>query len=137
MNSLSSRQRQLVYLAGILVLMVPITLLGRPASEDGTNAGMIADKRNEYGLGETSFGKVDPASATMNLVLLGMRGLAANLLWMEAEDHKKNKNWSELNSTVESIILLQPHFQGLQQAGQAELSQLVSQRFFHDFHASF
>ncbi len=111
MNRLTSRQRQLVYLAGILVLMVPIIVLGMPTSGSGGPLGYISQKRLEYELGEPSLGNVDPASATMNLVLLGMRGIAANLLWMEADQLKETKNWSQLEATVESIILLQPHFQ--------------------------
>ncbi|MFO1023146.1 MAG: hypothetical protein U0903_21010, partial [Planctomycetales bacterium] len=60
---------------------------------------------------EQSFGNVDPSSATMNLVLLGLRGPAANLLWMELDHYKDTKNWSRMLSTTNSIILLQPHFQ--------------------------
>lgn len=113
MNRLTSRQRQLVYLAGILVLMVPVIVLGMPTSGSGGPLGVISQKRLEYELGEPSLGNVDPASATMNLVLLGMRGIAANILWMEADHLKETKNWSQLESTVESIILLQPHFQSV------------------------
>lgn len=114
MNRLTSRQRQLVYLTGILVLMAPIIVLGMPTTPEQSGAlGVIAQKRLEYELGEPSLGNVDPASATMNLVLLGLRGVAANLLWMEADHLKDTKNWSQLKSTVESIILLQPHFQSV------------------------
>jgi hypothetical protein len=103
MNQLTSRQRQTVYLAGILVLLVPIIGL----------SGVVDRMRRDYGLGEASLGKVDPASATMNLVLLGLRGIATNLLWMQADHEKETKNWGQLESTVESIILLQPHFQSV------------------------
>jgi len=113
MNRVTSRQRQLVYLTGILVLMAPIIVLGMPTTQQSGALGIIAQKRLEYELGEPSLGNVDPASATMNLVLLGMRGVAANLLWMEADHLKDTKNWSQLKSTVESIILLQPHFQSV------------------------
>lgn len=113
MNRLSSRQRQLVYLVAILVLMGPIVVLGMPTTQQEGALGLIAQKRLTYELGEPSLGNVDPASATMNLVLLGLRGVAANLLWMEAEHLKETKNWSQLRSTVESIILLQPHFQSV------------------------
>lgn len=103
MNRLTSRQRQQVYLAGILVLLAPIIGFSR-----------IVDRlRTDYELGAASLGKVDPASATMNLVLLGLRGVATNLLWMQAEHEKETKNWGQLESTVESIILLQPHFQSV------------------------
>lgn len=111
MNRLTSRQRQMLYLGGILFLMAPIIVLGVPTTEEGAAVGMIAQKRIAYGLGEPSLGDVDPASATMNLVLLGMRGVAANLLWMQADEEKQKKDWSHLETTVESIILLQPHYQ--------------------------
>ncbi len=113
MNRLSSRQRKFLYMAGILALMVPIIMLGMPTSEQSGSGGRIARLRTHYELGEANLGQVDPASATMNLVLLGMRGIAANLLWMEADELKETKNWSQLDATVESIILLQPHFQSV------------------------
>ena len=103
MNRLTSRQRQMAYLVGILVLLPAIITL----------SGQLDQKRVEYELGESSLGKVDPASATMNLVLLGLRGVAANLLWMQADHQKSTKNWAQLESTVESIILLQPHYQSV------------------------
>ncbi len=66
--------------------------------------------RVEYDLGESTLGEVDPSSATMNLVLLGLRGIAANVLWMEHEELNKTKNWARVEATVHSIITLQPHF---------------------------
>ena len=52
----------------------------------------------------------DPTSATMNLVLLGLRGIAANVLWMDHEELFKTKNWARMEATARSIITLQPHF---------------------------
>ncbi|MBX3438725.1 MAG: hypothetical protein KF861_14620 [Planctomycetaceae bacterium] len=116
MNRLNSRNRKLVYMGGILVLLIPIAVLGMPATERSSptapaeSGGTIARLRHDYKLGETTLGDVDPASATMNLVLLGMRGIAASMLWMQADQQKDTKNWSELEQTVESIIKLQPRF---------------------------
>ncbi|MGE0376333.1 MAG: hypothetical protein AB7I48_15095 [Planctomycetaceae bacterium] len=116
MNHLSSRNRKLMYMGGILVLLAPIVGLGMPATErsaptePGQSGGKIARLRHDYKLGETTLGDVDPASATMNLVLLGMRGIAGSVLWMQADEQKTMKNWSELEQTVESIIKLQPRF---------------------------
>lgn len=121
MNKLNSLQRKLVYLGGIIVLLIPILLLGRPGragleatetrpevkAEEG---GYIARMRSKHDLGEVELGAVDPSSATMNLVLLGLRGVATNLLWMDAKEQQEHKNWTELERTTESIILLQPHF---------------------------
>ncbi len=125
MNSLTSMQRKLVYFVGILVLMVPSMWLGMPAGAEGTG-GKIARLRSEYDLGESNLGQVDPSSATMNLVLLGFRGVAANLLWLDALDQQEKKNWSELKSDVESIILLQPHYMQVWQHQGWNLSYNVS-----------
>jgi hypothetical protein len=117
MNKLTSVQRKLVYLGGIILLSIPVILLGRPAapaSAGSTQAdagGKLAQLRAQYELGEQSLGKVDAASSTMNLLLLGFRGIATSILWMDAQEQQKNKDWAALRATTESIILLQPHFQ--------------------------
>jgi hypothetical protein len=112
MNSLTTRQRKLVYMGAAVILLLPIIWLGQPASRaDVASGGLIARERFEQDLGEASLGEVDPASTSMSLVLLGMRGIAANLLWMQAEEEKRTKQWSQLEQTVDSILLLQPHFQ--------------------------
>ena len=110
LDSMDSRQRKLTYAVGMLILFAPIYVLGRPSEGKPGTGGQLAQMRDEYQLGEATLGEVDPASSTMNLVLLGMRGVATNYLWMEAEELKKTKNWSQLESVVNSITLLQPHF---------------------------
>ena len=117
MNTLTSRQRKLVYAGGILVLLVPIIYLGAPPSEDvipGTttrgSGGVLAQMRVEHRIGESTLGQIDPSSAAMNLVLLGFRGPAAGILHMHALDYQKKKNWAKLQTTVDSIIKLQPHY---------------------------
>ena len=109
LENLTSGQRKLVYLGGIVVLMVCSILLGAPSTGENTG-GKLAKMRVEHKLGESTLGDVDPSSATMNLVLLGLRGIAANVLWMEHEELKKTKNWARMEATVQSIITLQPHF---------------------------
>lgn len=111
MDHLTSQQRKLIYMGGIIVLMIPIVWLGLPeAAGSGERQGRLASIRSEFDLGQTSFGNVDPASSTMTLVLFGFRGIAASMLWYEADQLKQRKNWSELERTAESIVLLQPHF---------------------------
>lgn len=115
MNNLTSLQRKLVYLGGIVLLLIPITYLGLPPEPAGKNSqgspgGYLARLRTEKGLGESDLGNVDPASSTMNLLLLGFRGIATSILWMDAQDQQRNKDWAALRATTESIILLQPHF---------------------------
>ena len=112
MNSLSTRQRKLVYTACAVLLLFPIIWLGQPASVAGrASGGKIAVERFNQDLGDASLGDVDPASTSMSLVLLGLRGMAANVLWMQADKEKETKQWSQLERTIERILLLQPHFQ--------------------------
>lgn len=110
MNNLTSTQRKYVYMAGIIVLMIFVIMLGQPASSAPGSGGKVSDLRETYDLGEATLGNVDPASSTMNLVLLGFRGIAASILWTEHEDARMHKDWSLVQRTADSITLLQPHF---------------------------
>jgi len=109
-NNLTSTQRKYVYMAGIIVLMIFVIMLGQPASSAPGSGGKVSDLRETYDLGEATLGNVDPASSTMNLVLLGFRGIAASILWTEHEDARMHKDWSLVQRTADSITLLQPHF---------------------------
>ncbi|MCP4788067.1 MAG: hypothetical protein GY903_15715 [Fuerstiella sp.] len=117
MNNLTSRQRKLVYAGCIVFLLIPIVYLGAPTSEDvlpGTktavSGGLLAQMRVEHDLGESTLGEIDPSSAAMNLVLLGLRGPAAGILHLQALEYQEKKNWGKLKTTVDSIIKLQPHY---------------------------
>ncbi|MDA0833385.1 MAG: hypothetical protein O2955_17190 [Planctomycetota bacterium] len=107
---MSSQSRKITYLIIIVCLLVGIVFLGMPASSEEGSGGRLAQLRVKHNLGEGSLGKVDPSSTTMNLLLLGLRGVATNLLWMEANEQQDHKNWAQLRTTVDSIILLQPHY---------------------------
>ena len=111
MNNLTSQQRKLVYLTCIVVLLIPIIWLSLPSDGDKGAGGVLSQLRTEYELGETDLGNVDASSAAMNLVLLGMRGVAVNMLWIELDTQKDMKRWAEMQATTESIVRLQPHFQ--------------------------
>ncbi len=116
MSNLTSLQRKLIYLGGIVLLLIPITWLGLPPEPksaknvEGSPGGKLAQERLRGGLGESDLGNVDPASSTMNLLLLGFRGVATSRLWMNAIEQQRNKDWAALRDSTESIILLQPHF---------------------------
>lgn len=116
MNRLTSAQRKLVYAGGIIILLIPIYLLGEPASkrgpddDEGSGGGQLSVMRSEYELGDSNLGDVDPSGATMNLVLVGLRGIAVNVLNMEALENQKTKNWAQMKANLESVILLQPHY---------------------------
>ena len=111
MSTLTSKQRKLVYLGGILAFLIPVILLGMPATDTtGDTGGKIAQLRHKYELGESTLGDVDPSGAAANLVLLGLRGPAVTTLHLQAIKEKETKNWAKLRSSVNSIITLQPHF---------------------------
>ena len=117
MNELTSRQRKLVYAGFIVALLVPIIYLGAPTSEDvvpgrktAVSGGVLARMRIEHDLGESTLGQLDPSSAAMNLVLLGLRGPAAGVLHLQALEYQERKDWAKLKTTVDSIIKLQPHY---------------------------
>ncbi len=118
MNEFTPRQRKITYLVALVLLTIPIIWLGQPASvasadrtEGESAGGVLAEKRDEFTLGEASLGNVDPSSSTMNLVLFGLRGVATNVLWQDAMDAKDKKDWARLRSDVDSITLLQPHYE--------------------------
>lgn len=104
MSNLTSKQRKIAYLIGIVVLLIPIIMLGQPET------GKIATLRQKFQLGESTLGDVDPTGAAANLVLLGLRGPASTVLWLQADEEKETKDWAKLKGTVNSIITLQPHF---------------------------
>ena len=116
MNRLTSQQRKLVYLGGMILLLMPIIWLGRPGApatktQPADAGGELAQLRAKHDLAESALGQVDPTSATMNVVLLGLRGVAATILAQQLDHYKDTKNWAELEATTESIIQLQPHYQ--------------------------
>lgn len=111
MSTFNSRQRKAASVVGILVLLIPIVLLGMPASgRDSGGGGMLAQLRSEHDLGESDLGQIDPTSATMSFVLLGMRGIAVNMLRMDLDEYKDRKEWALMRSTTEAVITLQPHY---------------------------
>ena len=110
MSKLTSKQRKLAYVIAVIVLLIPVIWLGMPSTGEEGSGGQLANLRVKHELGESTLGDVDPSSASMNFVLLGLRGIATNLLWMDANDYQEKKEWAKLRSTVDSIILLQPHY---------------------------
>ena len=111
MNNLTSRQRKTAWFVAILVLLIPVVLLGMPAGNTGSDSGgVLSDLRAEHDLGESKLGQIDPTSATMNLLLLGLRGVAVNVLRMDLDDYKDRKDWAQMQATTEAVITLQPHY---------------------------
>jgi hypothetical protein len=106
--------RKIIYIVIIAVLLLPLYMIGRPASVDAGGAispgGVMAEKRDEYGLSQATLGAIDPASETAKLATLGLRGVAVVMLWNRAQHYQMVEDWTSLKATLEQIIRLQPNF---------------------------
>jgi len=109
MTERTSFFRKLIYLGGIIVLAFFIYWLSVPATTT-REGGVLAQKRKEYNLSQVNLGEVDPASETIKLATLGLRGVAVNLLWEQANEYKKKEDWTNLTATLEQLAKLQPNF---------------------------
>jgi hypothetical protein len=109
MNERTSFYHKLGYLAAIVVLAFPIVWLSLPATTTRAG-GELAQLRKAYNLSQADLGKVDPASETMKLATLGLRGVAVNVLWEKANYYKKTEDWTNLTATLEQLAKLQPNF---------------------------
>jgi hypothetical protein len=109
MTERTSFYRKLAYLGAILILAFPIVWLSRPATTS-KEGGKLAQLRKNYRLSQVNLGDVDPASETIKLATLGLRGVAVNLLWERANYYKKVEDWTNLTATLEQLAMLQPNF---------------------------
>ncbi len=123
MNLNSALKRKLLYLAIIAMLLLPLFRLGQPQD------GALARMRQEKNLAETKLGELDPASDSMRLATLGMRGVAATLLWQSSEDYRRRQEWDRLAASLELIALLQPHFERVWEHQAHNLSYNISTEF--------
>jgi len=125
MSENRSFYRKIVYLVALAVLMFPISWLGAPATleEEG---GKLAQMRVEHGLGQAELGEIDPASATMRLASLGLRGVAVSLLWSKANYYKKTEDWTNFRATLQQLSKLQPYFVSIWRYQAWDLSYNVS-----------
>lgn len=115
MNSARMFRRKVAYIGAIALLLLPIAALSQPAAlspgKSGSSpGGKLAQLRSQYNLAQAELGEIDPASETMKLSTLGLRGVAANILWGWANYYKKVEDWDRLEMTVNQIIRLQPNF---------------------------
>jgi hypothetical protein len=101
--------RKVAYLVAAVVLLFPIMMLGSPSTltEPG---GKLAQLRSEAKLGQADLGRIDPASETIRLATLGMRGMAVTMLWNKANHYKKTEDWTAFQATLEQLARLQPYF---------------------------
>lgn len=130
MNRSSGLRNKLIYLAIIIVMLLPLYLLGQPSTgKPGESSGQLTKLRADYGLAEASLGEIDPASESMKLASLGLRGVAAMLLWKKSEDYKVLHEWDRLSATLNQISNLQPHYQEVWEYQAHNLSYNVSLEF--------
>jgi hypothetical protein len=108
--------RKVAYITAIALLLLPIAALSQPATVDptrpdgGSPGGRLAQLRAKHNIAQAELGEIDPASETMKLSTLGLRGVAANILWLQANHYKKVEDWDKLEMIVNQIIRLQPNF---------------------------
>lgn len=126
--------RKIIYLVLIGALLMPILLVSQPAARNKDNAvvqegGVLSRLKNKFGLSQTRLSQIDPASETMKLASLGLRGVAVNLLWMQANDHKVKENYDQLEATLNTLIKIQPNFVKVWEFQAHNLSYNVSVEF--------
>ncbi len=107
--------RKIIYLVAIAILLTAISFLGRPSTigkkrVQGSPGGILAQRRVKEGLNQADLGQIDPTSETIKYATLGMRGIAANVLWHKATEYQKKKDWTNLKAAVNQIIRVQPNF---------------------------
>lgn len=130
MNRSSGFRNQLIYLTVMIAMLIPLYLLGQPAGgSSGDGGGQLTQMRTRYNIAESELGDINPASETMKLASLGLRGVAATLLWSKANEYKVNHEWDRLKATLNNIALLQPHYEKVWEFQAHNLSYNVSAEF--------
>ena len=109
MSEHGSFYRKITYLTLIAVLLFPISQLGAPSTLED-EGGLLARLREEHDLGQSEIGEIDPASETIRLATLGLRGIAVSLLWNKANEYKKKEDWTNFRATLGQLAKLQPYF---------------------------
>ncbi len=129
MSRNKSYTRKVIYLCGIALLFVPISLISAPATSRDKGGGVLTKMRRDNRLSLAQLGKIDPASASMSLATLGMRGVAANILWERAIECQKKENWDGLTAALNQITKLQPNFVSVWQFQAWNVSYNISVEF--------
>jgi hypothetical protein len=115
MTAKSSFLRKIYYIIGIAVLLVFLYEFGHPPTKGGRNeqgspGGILPQKQEEYKLSQSQLGEIDPTSETIKLATLGLRGVAALVLWEKSNDYKMKEDWAKYEATLNQIAVVQPHF---------------------------
>ncbi len=138
MNARTVLYRKVAYLGGIVLLLFPLFWLGRPEVRDDSGqlqgGGTLAQMRHDMGLSPAELGEIDPASQTMKLATLGLRGIAAWILWSRADDYRTKENWDKFAATLNTLRRLQPHYISVWDYQAWNVSYNVSKEFDHYEH---
>lgn len=110
MTERTNLYRKLAYAVAMAVLLFPLSILGSPSTGVKDSGGLLADFREDNRLAQANLGEIDPASETIKLATLGLRGVAVNALWQQANEYKKKEDWGNLTATLEQLSKLQPNF---------------------------
>ena len=125
--------RKVVYFGAMAALLVPLSYISHPSASDQegrlSEGGTLSQMRSKYGLSQAELGEIDPASESMKLATLGMRGIAANILWEQANYYKKTEDWDSLKATLNQITKIQPNFVSVWEFQAWNLSYNVSVEF--------
>ncbi len=123
-----SFRRKIIYIGAIVLLLFPLFWIGQPATLERPG-GILARLRDENNLSQAKLGEIDPASESMKLATLGLRGVAANILWEKAFEYKKKEDWVNLSATLNQITKLQPNFISVWEFQAHNLSYNISAEF--------
>ncbi len=110
MNQRQRFIRKIVYACVIAALLLPAVVAQPAGKRPRPTAARLAKCAPNTTSARPQLGEIDPASETIKLATLGMRGVAANLLWQKANDYRKTEDWVNLSATLEQIAKLQPNF---------------------------
>jgi len=113
MNRNLAFRRKIVYLCVMAALLVPLYIVGAPQTRRGeevTGGGKLAQMRSKYKLSQGDLGEIDPGGEAMKLAMLGMQGVAVNVLWTQSNHYKKTEQYDKMLAASKQISKLQPNF---------------------------
>ncbi|MCL2347573.1 MAG: hypothetical protein FWC50_04850, partial [Planctomycetaceae bacterium] len=110
-------QTKIIYIVVIIILLVPLFLLGKPATvkhgqegETSLTGGYLANLRIQEDIIDAQLGKIDPGSSTIRLATFGMRGVALALLWHQLLEDEKKFDWNNVIVLSNQVMALEPRF---------------------------
>ena len=133
MKNVSPGVRKIIYIVLVALLIIPLSFLALPEiRKDGrisNTGGVLSVLREKHDLSQVKLSEVDPASETMKLTSLGLRGIASCILWMQAMEHKKTENYDQLATTLNTLTKVQPNFSKVWEFQAHNLAYNVSMEF--------